>query len=360
MNNDNYTHEKEAPSPGQRGDHRKLPEAQVLVGDAATRLRELPAASIDTVVTSPPYFLLRNYGVDGQIGADTSVDQWVEDLTAVLNEVRRVLKPTGSVWLNLGDTYSRRDRHGAPPKSLVLAPERLMVALTDAGWSVRNKVVWSKPNPMPASVRDRLANTWEPMLLLTKRRHYYFDLDGIRVPARSKLNRPSVIGAETKYGSGRERPPWSGPLAGNNSGLSAMKARGQSSHPLGKNPGDVWSIPTASYRGAHFATFPEALVHRPLLATCPERVCRTCGVPWNRAPFVRSVGSLAVLGQLRKSCPCSDGRWQPGVVLDPFIGAGTVGVVAEKLHRRWVGIELNPSFARLAEERVALARGAAA
>ena len=331
----------------------RLPVDTVLVGDALSRLRELPADSIDTVVTSPPYFLLRNYGVDGQLGGEPSVQEWVENLVAVLAETARVLKPGGSVWLNLGDTYSRHERHGALPKSLALAPERLAIALAANGWRIRNKVVWSKPNPMPASVKDRLSATWEPMLLLTRDRSYYFDLDAIRVPARSKLNRPSITSTDTKYATEpNSRPAWSGPLAGNNSGLIAMKSRGASSHPLGKNPGDVWTIPTASYRGAHFATFPEALVERPLLATCPERVCRSCAHPWQRAAHTRAVGSVAVLGALRKSCPCPDRCWQPGIVLDPFMGAGTVAVVAQRLHRRWLGIELNPEFAALATQRV--------
>jgi DNA modification methylase len=330
-----------------------LPVDTVLVGDSLSRLRELPADSIDTVVTSPPYFLLRNYGMSGQLGSEPSVQEWVDALVAVLTETARVLKPGGSVWLNLGDTYSRHERHGALPKSLVLAPERLTIALAANGWRIRNKVVWSKPNPMPASAKDRLSTTWEPMLLLTRDRSYYFDLDAIRVPARSKLNRPSITSANTKYATEpNTRPTWSGPLAGNNSGLVAMKSRGASSHPLGKNPGDVWTIPTASYRGAHFATFPEALLERPLRATCPERVCRSCARPWQRVPHTKAVGSVAVLGALRKSCPCRDRRWEPGIVLDPFMGAGTVAVVAQRLHRRWLGIELNPEFAALATQRV--------
>ncbi len=330
-----------------------LPTGQILVGDAVTRLRELPAGSVDTVVTSPPYFMLRNYGVDGQIGLEGTVEDWVQALLAVLREVARVLKPGGSLWLNIGDTYARHERHGALPKGLVLAPERLLLALISEGWMVRNKVVWAKPNPMPASVQDRLSTTWEPLYLLTRDRRYLFDLDAIRVPARSQLNHPTTAGSGTKYGMrSKARPHWSGPLAGSNSGLEQMKARGVSSHPLGKNPGDVWTIATAAYRGAHFATFPEALVERPLLATCPERVCQGCGAAWRRARVVRSLGSLAVLGALRKSCGCVDRAWQSGIVLDPFMGAGTVGVVAERLHRRWIGIELNPDFAQLATRRI--------
>lgn len=326
---------------------------KVLVGDAVKRLRQLPDASVDTVVTSPPYFLLRDYGVAGQIGLEHSVDGWVGHLAAVLAEVQRVLKPHGSVWLNLGDTYARQPGQGAPAKSLVLGPEKLLLALSETGWVVRNKVVWAKPNPLPASVRDRLNTTWEPLFLLTRHKDYFFDLDAIRVPARSTLTGPTVAGPATKYGvRAKGRPAWSGPLAGNNSGLEKMKARGLASHPLGKNPGDVWTIPTAAYRGAHFATFPEALVERPLKATCPERVCRSCGTAWRRAPIERHLGSLAVLGTLRKSCGCDDQTWQPGLVLDPFIGAGTVAVVAERLNRRWLGIELNPEFARQARRRI--------
>ncbi len=331
----------------------ELPTGEVLVGDAADQLRRLPTDSVDCVVTSPPYFRLRNYGVADQIGLEESVDQWVDALMRVMTEVGRVLKPAGSVWLNLGDTFSRSPKHGAPPKSLVLAPEKLLLALEADGWLIRNKVVWAKPNGMPASVRDRLACNWEPVYLLTRSPHYFFDLDAIRIPARSALTRPAVLGSDTKYGTkDGKRPDWSGPAAGANTGLDAMKARGVTSHPLGKNPGDWWVIPTASYRGAHFATFPPALVERPIKATCPERVCQTCGTAWRRAQAARELGSLAVLGTLRKSCGCETRAWQPGVVLDPFFGAGTVGVVAKRLNRRWLGVELNTKFAQQARERI--------
>lgn len=177
-------------------------------------------------------------------------------------EVARLLTPTGSVWLNLSDTYARHERHGAQPKSLVLGPERLLLALTASGWVLRNKVVWAKPNPMPASVRDRLTCTWEGLYLLMRSRHYYFDLDAARIPSRSTTGGTGRPSRSTKYPPITGRPSWSGPYAGNNAGLGAMKAEGRSAHVLGRNPGDVWTIPTASYRGAHFATFPEALVER--------------------------------------------------------------------------------------------------
>lgn len=336
----------------------RLPLGQILVGDAAQRLQALPANSVDTVVTSPPYFRLRDYGVSGQIGMEASIDEWVQALRDVMGQIARVLKPEGVVWLNLGDSYARAAREGADPKGLVLGPEKLLLALSADGWSVRNKVVWAKPNPMPTSVKDRLSTTWEPLYLLVRSRHYFFDLDAIRIPATSKLARPAVLGERGKYRvkAGQKRPAWSGPGAGINSGLDAMKQRGLTAHPLGKNPGDVWTIPTAAYRGAHFATFPETLVERPLRATCPERVCASCGTAWRRAQAARNLGSLAVLGRLRKSCGCHDRAWQPGVVLDPFMGAGTVGVVAERLGRQWLGAELNPDFARQATARIEAAR----
>jgi site-specific DNA-methyltransferase (adenine-specific) len=334
---------------------------KILLGDALGWLQELEADSVDTVVTSPPYFLLRNYGVDGQLGAETTVEDWVAGLRSVMAEVARVIKDEGSVWLNLGDTYSRHAKHGALPKSLLLGPERLLLGLIEDGWVVRNKLVWAKPNPMPASVRDRLSCTWEPMYLLVRSRSYFFDLDAVRMAPTEGTTRKKPSGGRrgrpAKYDSGSSaRPHWSGPLAGDNAGLSAMKRAGRSSHPLGKNPGDVWTLPTAAYHGAHFATFPEGLVERPLLAGCPERTCRSCGTAWRRPPLQQRLGSLAVRAVVRKSCACAKRDWQPGLVLDPFMGAGTVGVVAERLGRRWLGIELSQEFVGLAEQRIATAR----
>ncbi len=330
----------------------QLPVGQVLVGDACQQLSTLPDESIDTVITSPPYFRLRNYQAQGQIGLEEDIEQWVSELLLVFDGLKRVLKSSGSVWLNIGDTYSRHARFGADRKSLLLGPERLLLALTRRGWLVRNKVVWAKTNPLPASTRDRLSPTWEPLFLLTRSQHYFFDLDAVRVPPRSPRNRVRASGG--KYASPNGRPgQWSGPHAGTNQGLLNLRGRGAVAHPLGKNPGDVWRLPTASFKGAHFATFPEALVEPPILATCPERVCATCGTPWWPSTAVRQVGQLAIKGALRKSCSCRERAWQSGVVLDPFMGAGTTGVVAERLGRRWLGIELNPEYVALATARIA-------
>ncbi len=324
------------------------PRNQLLVGDARELLRAVASASVDTVITSPPYYALRNYATDGQIGLEPNVNAWVSELRAVLREVGRVLKPTGSLWLNLGDTYSHHERTGAPPKSVLLGPERVALAMLEDGWTIRSKVVWAKTNSMPTSVRDRLSCTYEVLYFATRSRKYFFDLDAIRVPHRSTMSGPSAAAAARAKWT--KRPAWSGPLAGNNYGLDGLKAVGLSGHPLGKNPGDVWSLPTSNFRGAHHAMFPIDLITRPLLASCPERVCARCGVPWERERTQR-LGQLAVLGELQAQCAC-EAETRPGLVLDPFIGAGTVAVAAEQHARDWLGIELNPDFAALATERI--------
>jgi DNA modification methylase len=265
-----------------------------------------------------------------------------------------VLKPTGSMWLNVGDTYSKHTRDGASPKSLLLAPERLALAMIERGWTVRNKVIWAKTNPMPTSVSDRLACGWETLYFATRSRGYYFDLDAIRVPHRSSLRRVSRAAATRQPGD--PRPAWAGPNAGNNRGLDRLKASGVVGHPLGKNPGDVWTIPTSNYRGIHHATFPGALIERPLLATCPERTCMRCGTPWRRERH-RQLGHLAIAGALHPACSCHT-RWQPGIVLDPFMGSGTVAIAAETHKRAWLGIELNPDYAAEATARIHAARAA--
>lgn len=315
----------------------------LLVGDAATLLRTVEQSSVDCVITSPPYFLLRNYHHRDQLGLEQSVDEWVTNIRLVMQEVARVLKPTGSVWLNLGDSYSRGTRYGAPAKSLLLGPERLLLQLMNDGWIIRNKVVWAKPNPMPASVRDRLTCSWEAIYFLVRSPAYHFDLDAVREPHVTRKAR-SHVSREAKYESAH--PEWAGPLAGKNDGLRRTRDDGRAGHPLGKNPADVWRLATATFAGSHFAVYPERLIERPMHLSCPERVCSRCGTPWRRER------RRDRLGDLRADCNCDAGS-QPGLVLDPFLGSGTTAVVAERLGRRWTGIELNPDFALLAQRRIA-------
>lgn len=293
----------------------KLPTNRIIEGDVFTVTKTLPTDSVDCIITSPPYFRLRNYQVDGQLGLEPHVDQWVAELRGLARELHRVLKPSGTFWLNLGDSYSTHPREGAPRKSLLGAPERLLLALVEDGWTIRNKIIWAKTNPMPTSVRDRLSTTHEFVYLLTKQPRYYFDLNAIREPHRSRPPNRYDPARPSKYATGT---PALGPNSDGDNGLRALKARGLVGHPLGKNPGDVWHLATAHYKEAHFATFPETLVRRMLRASCPPG----------------------------------------GLVLDPFMGAGTTAVVAEAEGRDWLGIELNPAFIRQAEARLTTARRA--
>jgi site-specific DNA-methyltransferase (adenine-specific) len=300
-------------------------------------------------VTSPPYDRLRDYQHAAQLGLEAHVDQWVERLQVVLHELRRVLIPSGSVWLNLGDSYST-GTEGGPAKSLLLGPERLALALSREGWIVRNKIIWAKRNPMPNSARDRFSCTWDVNYLLVRQRNNFFDLDAIRIPHTT-----TTAGAKTRAGAKTAGSAWSVPpswrvSSANHSGLASLSASGRVGHPLGKNPGDVWPLSTASYRGAHHAVFPVALAERPILAGSPEQRCPQCRAPWRRTT-VRELGRLAVRGELRPTCTCNTGS-EPAVVLDPFMGSGTTAIAAERNGRNWLGIEVNPEFARLAEQRI--------
>lgn len=330
---------------------RDLPLNQILIGDAREQLAELPDESVDCVITSPPYFAMRDYGHVEQLGAEAHVEAWAANIAAVCAELCRVLKPGGALWLNLGDGYARHPKEGAPKKSLLLGPQRVALRLTRAGWLLRNQVVWAKRNPMPSSVTDRLSNTHEFVYFFTKQQRYYFDLDAIRE------SKASGASGSVRRGSATYPPREAVPSIGNapridlNQGLASMKAEGRDSHPLGKSPGDVWHLATSSYHGAHFATFPVELVRRPLLATCPPAVCSACELPWQRAGQVVDGRRLAT-GRLRAVCGCRASS-RPGVVLDPFMGAGTIALAAEEHGRDWVGIELNPAYAALAESRLA-------
>ncbi|HET6910678.1 MAG TPA: site-specific DNA-methyltransferase [Mycobacteriales bacterium] len=329
---------------------RVLPRNRLLVGDALQQLPRLPEGSVDMVLTSPPYFRLRDYGQPGQLGLERHVDDWVATLAELAGQVRRVLVPSGTFWINLGDTYATHPSQGAARKSLMLAPERLALALVADGWRLRNKIVWHKPNRMPTSARDRLASSWEALYVFAKQPSYFFDLDAIRRPHTSTPPRPKV----TRPATAAPRESWRGPNGAGASGLASLKARGLAGHPLGKNPGDVWTIPSSNYRGGHHATFPLRLAELAIRAGCPEARCSRCPQPWRR-PVLRSVtdlGRTALRGALAAQCDCGVPP-EPGLVLDPFIGAGTTALAARSTGRDWLGIELSPAYAAEAEARIA-------
>lgn len=301
-------------------------------GDALAVLRELPDASVDSCVTSPPYFGLRDYGEAGQIGLESSPFEYVARLVEVFAEVRRVLADDGTLWLNLGDSYAARprgtdagwdksrltnpgtvqkaqaaalrrtgERHrgaaaGIGEKNLFGMPWRVALALQDDGWTLRNDVIWSKPNAMPESVTDRLSTTHEHVFLLTKRPRYWFDLDAIReerVRARPPVEASRYVGTELR-----------GQRHGGNT--RSMHTTGEY-QTAGRNPGDVWSIATTPFTGAHFAAMPLALAERCVLAGCRPG----------------------------------------GTVLDPFSGSGTTGLAAGRHGRRYVGIDLSADYLEL-------------
>lgn len=326
-----------------------LPRNVILTGDARRVLADLLPESVDCCITSPPYVKgLRDYGTAGQLGQEPTVAAYVENLIGVLRLVRRLLKPTGTLWLNLGDGYAKQSVQGAPPGGLLLAPQRVALALAADGWVLRSVLTWQKQNPKPESARDRLSQTYEVVILAAKSRRYFFDLDAIRVPHKT---------IRKTRGSERERDRR---YQGSHSGFGKLKAEGRAGHPNGKNPGDVWTVPTAVDRLGHQATFPERLIEPMILSACPERICVQCDAAWTRptriisTPTNEGVRHVRKVGDLRR-CDCFAPN-RPGVVLDPFMGTGTTAAVAEKLGRDWLGVELTPAYVRLAEQRLARSR----
>ena len=301
-----------------------MASVQSITGDCREVLRTMPDQSVHCVVTSPPYFGLRDYGVDGQMGLEPTPAEFVSGMVEVFREVGRVLRDDGTLWLNIGDTYQNAKgqsggfdpkqparRHlrsarpqdrtlaGFKPKDLIGIPWRLAFALQEDGWYLRQDIIWSKPNPMPESVSDRCTKSHEYLFLLTKSRRYYFDAEAIaeRVAETSIARLAQNVGSQ----AGSARVP------GKANG--AMKAVGDSEK---RNKRSVWEVTTQPFKEAHFAVFPPALVEPCILAGCP-------------------VG---------------------GTVLDPFGGAGTTGLVADRLGRNATLIELNPEYAEIARRRI--------
>ena len=302
----------------------------ILVGDCVEQMRHLEPGSVHTCVTSPPYFGLRDYGVEGQIGLEQTPDEYVAKLVEVFREVRRVLRDDGTLWLNLGDSYAhptkgtgggwaadpnnyahkaqafgaRKFSMGdAKPKDLMGIPWRVAFALQADGWVLRQDIVWSKPNALPESVRDRCTKAHEYIFLLSKRPRYYFDSEAIKEPAVSEKpagnKRHKYADAYAAGVLGKHRTK---------AGLLALTGVEWEK----RNKRSVWTVATKPFKGAHFATFPPDLIEPCVLAGCPEG----------------------------------------GTVLDPFGGSGTTGLVAKGLRRNAVLCELNPEYAEMARGRI--------
>jgi DNA modification methylase len=320
-------------------------DIDIRVGDCRELLKQMPEKSVHCCVTSPPYFGLRDYGHPDQMGAEKTPAEFVESLVGLFREVKRVLRDDGTLWLNLGDSYAGSNRGGAvsdaaceklkgdpsvpvgkggkretwqqmdscpkipeglKPKDLIGIPWRVAFALQADGWYLRQDIIWSKPNPMPESVRDRCTKAHEYIFLLSKSPKYYFDSEAMREPATS--TNPKIPWQERTYGTGQG--------VGELNGEGSYK-RGTSRQPCGnpedgmKNKRSVWTVTTKPFKGAHFATFPPDLIRPCILAGCPAG----------------------------------------GTVLDPFGGSGTTGMVAREEGRRAVLLELNPEYAQIARDR---------
>ena len=294
--------------------------------DVFAGLKMLSDNSINCCVTSPPYWSLRDYGVPGQIGLEPTLEEYLEKMTEIFREVRRVLRKDGTLWLNMGDTYcssapgsmgdnmhikgakeaTKRARKlmrpqtpdGLKPKDLVGMPWRVALALQADGWYLRSDIIWHKPNPMPESVTDRCTKSHEYIFLLSKSAQHYYDNEAIREPYQSKKEKPRNKAAEgynNSYVGGR----WS-------EGVRDYYSAGK------RNKRSVWTVTTKQFKEAHFATFPPDLIKSCILAGCPK----------------------------------------DGIVLDPFMGSGTTGMVAAMYQRNFIGFELNPEYCKMAEKRI--------
>jgi DNA modification methylase len=298
----------------------KTQNGELYSGDVRDILPRLKDKSIQMCVTSPPYWNLRDYGVDGQIGLEDSPQAYIENMAAIFDFLKDVLSDDGTCWVNISDTYygggrgcTDKNTAKVPPskkvsslkaKDLCLVPQRLAIALQQSGWYIRNDIIWHKPNCMPESVTDRCTKAHEYIFLMSKTSRYYFDCDAIAEPlAESTANdNRTKRGQFTSKRPQRDFPTY----ASQGSGMLKSRIDGK------RNKRSVWNVSTRAFKDAHFATFPEKLIEPCILA----------------------------------------GSRRGDVVLDPFMGSGTTAAVCERLGRRWIGIELNEKYCQIAAKRI--------
>lgn len=375
--------------------------------DVLDGLRRLPDGCVQCCVTSPPYWGLRDYGVDGQLGLEATPSEYVKEMVQVFREVRRVLRDDGTLWLNIGDSYNAYNGGAGPgstlskaqsenrphlesgyglrckslkPKDLVGIPWQLAFALRDDGWYLRSEIIWHKRAPMPESVRDRPTKAHEQVFLLAKSQRYFYDA----VAARTGGDPRKSGNSHRKPASDRGVPVDTG---GKTNGAVAGSVPWEGST---ANLRTVWPLSPESYSGAHFAVMPTELARRCLLAGTSERgACVQCGTPWKRqtekervatrpgtnskvnrassqdsSPYEGHSGEIVGNRDPQRhtttvrttgwqpGCECGTEETLPCVVLDPFNGAGTTGVVARRLGLRYIGLELNPEYAELSRQRI--------
>jgi site-specific DNA-methyltransferase (adenine-specific) len=274
---------------------------KIVCGDALDILQRWPDRLVDCCVTSPPYYRQRDYGALQQVGQESSPATYVERLQAIFAEVFRVTKPSGSLWLVIGDKYLNGELQGMP--------WRVAFALQDVGWKLRADIIWHKPNAMPSSTRTRPTTDHEYVFFFSKSRDYHYDADAIREPHITFTDKSQMKGGRRHFGKRGGTPE-----NGKNGGDSNLHDGrwDQAFHPKGRNKRTVWSIPLSKCREAHFAVFPEKLVETCLQASCPPK----------------------------------------GFVLDPFMGSGTTGMVANRLQRPYIGIDCSPEYCELARGRI--------
>jgi DNA modification methylase len=356
---------------------------QIIPGDCIEGMRTLPDASVHCCVTSPPYWNLRDYKHDGQIGLESTPEAYVARMVEVFREVRRILREDGVLFLNLGDTY-------ASGKQLVGIPWRVAFALQADGWWLRQDIIWHKPNPMVESVTDRCTKAHEYVFLLTKSERYFYDAEAVSEAASQSSGwaKQRNNGVNTwKYNASAERIAATGQRASDTQGFGSEGRRNRRS---------VWTISTKPYRGAHFAVMPPDLVEPCIKAGCPEQCCSSCGKGWERVvekgkPVSASSENRFATNKKRDEAYCRNdggtlgnmnGRiwaehkaanpdkflgWQPacecaatgtinGTVLDPFAGSGTTLAVAAEQGRNAIGCELNAEYIALAKKRIREAR----
>jgi DNA modification methylase len=371
-------------------------------GDALTVLKTMESESVQCCITSPPYYGLRDYGVDGQIGLEKTPEEYLATMTAIFHEVKRVLRDDGTLWLNMGDSYAagksgrddsggngkfggprieisqRKAPNGFKPKDLMMMPSRLAMALQADGWYLRSMMPWVKRNSMPESATDRPSSAVEYMFLLSKSQKYYYDAEAVRVPNNDLDTKPRHFrktgdGETLRNDTGNPYQPRSGRNRRNSDSFfeSWQGLYEEDDEPL------ALIVNPQPFSGAHFATFPEKLIIPCIKAGTSEKgQCATCGSPWvreiihkanyeKREPaYAPNSGPSKVDSSGWKPPTITDNGWSPAcscnaevvpqIVLDIFMGSGTVAVVAEKLGRRWTGIELNPEYIKLAEKRIGL------
>jgi len=374
----------------------KIPINQIMNGDCLEHLKELPEKSINMCMTSPPYWALRDYGVKGQLGLEPTFDEYINKLCNIFDEVKRVLRDDGTCWVNIGDTYSAtrwtnntdtgqpmnnfKDGHrginpiketgNMPDKCLVMIPFRFAIEMVNRGWILRNTIIWHKRSCMPSSVKDRFTVDFEYLFLFSKNKKYYFEkqyegyskatMDDSRFNPGSKKNHT--------YDGKTEHQP-------NELKIKAQRGGFKQGNEKGRNKRTVWAINPKPFKEAHFAVYPEELCETPIKAGCPEFVCVKCGKPrekiieYERKNYIsredRQVATGgAVKGGVGKNfpettmkekgytdCGCN-AKLEGGIVLDPFFGAGTTGVVALKQDKKFIGIELNPEYIKIAQARL--------